>query len=521
MKRKKVRIYSIIIKLIFTFLVSLQFESYAQINSPKIKGSLYDDSMLPRIEITLAQADLDFILESGNESSDEEFPATFSFKSASKNEYEENVGFRLRGNTSRNAAKKSYKVSFNSFEKGRDLHGFEKLNLNGEHNDPTIIRSKLCWDLMNALNVPSSRSNHVELYINDEFFGVYINVEHIDEEFVEERFGNKGGNLYKCLWPADLKYHGASETFYKQSENGRRAYDLKTNEDEDDYSGLVNFITILNETPASSFEEAIQEVFDVETYLKALAVETLVAHWDNYGVNQNNYYLYDNPGDGKFYYIPYDLDNTLGIDWFDVNWAEWNVYQWYTDSRPLTKRIMEVKNFRNEFTTILNQLLQTGFSPDQLNPRIDEIKSLIQDAAERDLYRTYDYDWTIDDFNQSFSEPLENLHVRYGLKEFIIRRHQTAINQLDEIITLSTTPIENMMVYPNPAIDGFTISLPSEMLQHNLLKIYTLSGQMVLTQSLETSQTRIEKKLKPGMYLLQFENENSLQSFTQRLVIQQ
>ena len=56
------------------------------------------------------------------------------------------VGFRLRGNTSRYAQKKSFKVSMNTFSNLKFL-GLEKLNLNGEHNDPSIIRSKLCWDI--------------------------------------------------------------------------------------------------------------------------------------------------------------------------------------------------------------------------------------------------------------------------------------------------------------------------------------------------------------------------------------
>ena len=95
-------------------------------------------------------------------------------------------------------------MSFNTFYGGRKFHGVEKMNINGEHNDPSIIRSKISFDLFKNAVVPAPRSNHVELYINDEYKGLYINVEHIDEEFVESRFGNKTGNLYKCLYPATL-----------------------------------------------------------------------------------------------------------------------------------------------------------------------------------------------------------------------------------------------------------------------------------------------------------------------------
>ncbi|MEP4533234.1 MAG: CotH kinase family protein [Cyclobacteriaceae bacterium] len=501
--------------LIFTF----PLLAYSQILSVE-ESEVYDDSILPRIDITIDQADLDFILASENRESDQEFTATFQFSSLNFNALEENIGFRLRGNTSRQSAKKSFKVSFNSFEKGRDLKGFEKINLNGEHNDPTIARAKLCWDLMNSLHVPASRTNHVELYINNAYYGLYINVEHIDEEFVELRFGNKDGNLYKCLWPADLKYKGDSPDAYKEEHSGRRTYELKTNESEDDYSGLAKFIKVLNQTSSSLFEEEIEKVFDVNSYLRALAVEVLVAHWDNYGINQNNFYLYDNPTDGKFYYIPYDLDNTLGVDFFDVDWADWNIYSWYNDDRPLTKRILAVEKYREEFTRVMDRLLREEFLPSKLNPRIDELKALIQDAAERDEFRTYDYGFSISDFNKSFETRLDQFHVRYGLKEYIARRHETALSQLDEVIPLSTrTKTPQFNIFPNPAYETFEIQFENPSATNHLY-IYTMDGKMVWTETYSENNIRVDHKLSPGTYIIgtQAEGVSDYQS-TKKLII--
>lgn len=482
--------------------------AYSQILSVE-ESVIYDDSILPRIDITIAQADLDFILASENRESDEEFTATFQFSSLNFNALEENIGFRLRGNTSRNSAKKSFKVSFNSFEKGRDLKGFEKMNLNGEHNDPTITRAKLCWDLMNSLHLPATRTNHVELYINNEYYGLYLNVEHIDEEFVELRFGNKDGNLYKCLWPADLKYKGDNPDAYKEEHSGRRTYELKTNESEDDYTGLARFIKVLNQTSSSLFEEEIEKIFDVNSYLRALAVEVLVAHWDNYGINQNNFYLYDNPANGKFYYIPYDLDNTLGVDFFDEDWADWNIYSWYNDDRPLTKRILAVEKYREEFTRVTDRLLREEFLPSKLDPRIDELKALIQDAAERDEFRTYDYGFSISDFNKSFETRLDQFHVRYGLKEYIARRHETALSQLDEVIPLSThTAAPQFNLFPNPAHQTFEIQFESPSATNHLY-IYTMDGKMVWTETYRERNVSIDHKLSPGTYIISTQAEGA------------
>ncbi|MBK6621043.1 MAG: CotH kinase family protein [Saprospirales bacterium] len=214
---------------------------------------VFKDDVIPRIDILIPPDSLDIMLESGNEQSNYHWHGTFLFDNGTMKDTVENIGFRLRGNTSRYADKKSFKVSFNTYETGRQWEGLEKLNLNGEHNDPTVARSKICWDLLRSMKVPASRSNHVDLYINGDFYGLYINVEHVDDEFVQLRFGNDEGNLYKCTYPADLVYKGANPNLYKETFNGRRAYELTTNEDVDDYSDLAHFIDVLNNTPLPSF----------------------------------------------------------------------------------------------------------------------------------------------------------------------------------------------------------------------------------------------------------------------------
>lgn len=493
--------------------------SFSQAYLPKNTSTLYSDEDLPRVDITIDQSDLDFILSSGNEQSNKEFPATFSFVSDNRQDYETNVGFRLRGNTSRYSAKKSFKISFNAFEKGRKLDGFEKLNFNGEHNDPTIVRSKLLWDIFNELGVPSSRCNHVELYINGEYRGLYINVEHVDENFVKSRFGNKKGNLYKCLYPADLSYLGDDPDLYKLESSGRPVYELKTNEDANDYSGLAHFIKVLNQTPDAQFEAAIQHVFDVKNYLKAQAAEALAAHWDNYGINQNNYYLYDNPDDGKFHYIPYDIDNTLGIDWLGEDWVTWNIYEWYRDERPLTKRLMEVESFREEFTRDLYGLLKNQLNPDTIFPKIDDLKAMIQDAAERDQYRTYDYGWSIDDFNNSFTQRLEANHVPYGLKEYITNKHQTASDQLETVIILSNPKLTSYpKIYPNPASDFLNITLPPEY-SETTVTLFSLDGKAIWSKSYSDKHLSLNPTIKPGTYLLMINSTSANKSYSQKILI--
>jgi CotH kinase protein/Lamin Tail Domain/Secretion system C-terminal sorting domain len=395
------------------------------------EGFVFDDELLPRIDISMSADDLNTMFDPSNAADDVLWPTTFMMSNGNKTDTVENVGIRLRGNTSLNAAKKSFKISFNTFVPGRKYKGLEKLNINGEHNDPSIIRSKLCWDLCEKMTIPASRSNHVQLYINGDYFGLYINVEHIDEEFVKLRFGGNG-NLYKCLWPATLEYLGSDPDLYKLESGGRRTYELKTNTTEDDYSDLAHFIDVLNNTSDENLQCELEKVFNVQSYLKSIAMDILTANWDGPIYNKNNFYLYHNPSTGKFEYIPYDLDNTFGIQWFG-EWTDRNIYTWAQsgEPRPIYNRIIQNDTYRRQFTFYINRFLENPFNETAFFAEIDLLKNMIEGAVENDPFYPLDYGFTIDDFNNSYTNGLEITHAPIGLKEYILQRRASALDQLE------------------------------------------------------------------------------------------
>ncbi len=397
---------------------------------------VFNDATVATVRIYIDPDTLDWIMDEANLDSDHEFSAQFIFENHLITDTVDNVGFRLRGNTSRQAQKKSFKVSFNTFVPGGDFYGLEKLNLNSEHNDPSIIRAKLCWDIFNDYGVAAPRANHVKLYINDRYFGLYINVEHIDERFVRSRFGNNNGNLYKCLWPADLTYISENPEDYKFEQGNRRTYDLKINQESDDYSDLANFIDILNNTSPQQFPDVLEKVFDVNSFLKTMAVDAAVASWDNYWFLKNNYYLYRNTATGRFEFIPYDYDNTFGV-WWDgilpgVDWGTRDVYNWGNpaESRPLVERLLDVARFRDRYSYFLKELVENNFNIDVMSPRVDSLHTMISDAAEADSFRTFDYGYTVEQFHASYDQALGD-HVTYGLKPYIETRSASILQNLE------------------------------------------------------------------------------------------
>jgi hypothetical protein len=416
---------------------------------------LFDDSHVARVDITIDTVALNWIYN--NVQSDSEHIATFRFQNNWIDETVDSIGFRLRGNTSRDSKKKSFKVSFNTFKKGRDFYNIEKLNLNGEHNDPSIIRSKLCFDHFKTIGFKASRANHVEVYINGKYYGLYISVEHVDEEFLKKNFLDDSGNLWKCLYPADLTYQGSDPSNYiNLNSGGRPAYELKTNEQQLDFSNLVRLITILNNTPSGTLPDSIESVIDIPGVLKYFAMNVLMGSWDDYWSLMNNYYLYYEPAKDIFQIIPYDYDNSYGVDWFNINWTTADPYNFpkvVNGPRPLAEKLMANAQYRNLYTHFMEFIRDNVYLLNLWENHIDSLKQMITPFAIADTFRILDWGFSINDFFNSYSSSgYANQHVKFGLKQFVNLRVNSTYSQLSY---LSAKPIAYKIDYEpkNPQPD--------------------------------------------------------------------
>jgi len=354
--------------------------------------------------------------------SDHEFLAQFSYQSANFNLNLAQVGFRVRGNTSRNAGKKSFNIDFNEYVPGQKFLDIDNMNLLGNHNDPSQLRAWFSGKILRDASLPASRSSFIKLFINNQYKGLYLNNEAIDDEFLQSRFiDDDGGNLYKCIWGSDLTYQGPNFSY-------AATYELKTNKTQNDYSGLIHFLEVLNTTPNSAFPCAIQEVFDVDLYLKTLVYEILIGHWDGYAANKNNFYLYQRPSDGKFIFMEYDMDNTFGIDWFSIDWSTRNIDSWYFGNRPLIQKLFAVPYFKDQFNFYMSQALDLISNQNWLQ-QLQSKQNLISQAAFEDTYKQLDYGFTNVDFSSALTDAF-GAHVTMSISDYLNARLQSALAQV-------------------------------------------------------------------------------------------
>ena len=411
---------------LFALLLLTSLWVFAQPTSFPPRDDVYYDASVPRIDISIRQSSLDSLML--YVTSDVEFDVDFVFTGNGIVDSMSRVGFRLRGNTSRYAQKKSYKVAFNSFTGGQRWQGVKKLNLNGEHNDPSMSRARLSWGILENIGLPAARVNHVRLYINGVYKGLYANTEHINDDYVEKRFDGKAGNLYKCLWPATLSYRGSTGNDYKHMDNGRRVYELKTNEDDDDYSGLAHFIDVLNNTTLANLPCELESVFNVNSYLMHLAFEMTIGHWDNHAFNQNNFYLYEDPESGLMQYLSFDLDNTLGVDWSAIDWSTRNIHSWGNSNYPLYQRLMAIPEYQLRLQVMMAQIIHPSIDNNVWYGSSIAMKNQLLPFVANDPAYPLDYSYNINYFQNSWNQAA-GAHVTKGIHPFLGARINASNSQ--------------------------------------------------------------------------------------------
>jgi hypothetical protein len=508
-------------RIIVTFLVVTFFTNIsAQVYNPNFNEEYIQD-YLPSIEITMFDTAYNWMIHPDNVWSDVYQHATAVYHGSNNQTINySDLGIRLRGNTSRTKHKKSFKIHFETYTSNQYFFGLKKLNLKAETNDPSLIREHLVMNLYREVNIPVARVNHVKLYINANYMGLYSSIEQIDKRFLLSRFNNDTGNLYKCSWGADLADIG---DVYDDG-----IYELKTNETTNDRSKLMAFVNFLSTSSDTNFEMNIESYFNVNTYLKQLAIEVLIGHWDAYSYNMNNYYLYHNPSKNWFEYIPYDADNTFGIDWVNRDWSDRNIYDWAkhgNDQRPLHIRILNINKYLELYSQIISDLIQTRFNASHQMLLASSYHSLISNEVHNDTFYPLDFGFTNQNFDKSLLESISNTHVDYGIEPFIDRRVSYALSQLNQnhLSVDENLLSNNLIMYPLPISKNQPLTIEWNQGTNSNLSIFILNniGQEVYHKQ-NSSSNRLEIKLdnfKSGIYYIHFKDTQSNTNGTKLLII--
>ncbi len=227
-----------------------------------------------------------------------------------------NVGFRLKGNSSlihswsQGNYKLPFKLDFDEFEdefpevKDQHFFGFKKLSFSPAFNDQSLIREKLASDIFRLAGIPSAQTAFYRVYINfgsgSQYCGVYTVVEYPDDNMIKKQCGEDSGNIYK------------PESRFSQFEESE--FEKKNNKADNDYTDVETLITIANSNQRKSnpkkWRPKLESVFNIDEFIKYLAVNNTILNWDTYGTMPHNHYLYNDSID-KLTWIPWDNNESL------------------------------------------------------------------------------------------------------------------------------------------------------------------------------------------------------------------
>lgn len=292
-------------------------------------------------------------------------------------------------------------TEYNSL-KSREVFSLEQLNFKHvREGDTGVVTESVAYDLYREAGVITSDTSYAIIYfdIDGEVvpYGLFMLQEPIDDVFVERYFGKNQdstiGDLYKCTWqtePASLKsgYEDYSLGISDYMEGFRRSYALKTNKDEADFTAFTNFVNIVNQTSVANYYDLLATTLEMDAFAKAFAMGFLIGSPDDFRSNANNYYLYFN--NNHVYYIPFDMDNSMGYGWnpygdfgitLDVDSIQPSNWSQATSDMVLVYYLMEDPEFRDLYLGYLNDYTQADglFDYDMYQNEFLLIKSLYQE----------------------------------------------------------------------------------------------------------------------------------------------
>lgn len=164
---------------------------------------LFDQSTVHKIEITMDGWD-DFI----DNCTDEKYRACAV---TIDGEAQGTMGIRAKGNTSLSSMAQydndrySFKIEFDHYQKKKTYRGLDKLSLNNIIQDATYMKDYWSYTFMNQMGLASPLCSYTEIYVNGEYWGLYLAVEGVEEAFLERNYGEDYGELYK---PDSLSFGG-------------------------------------------------------------------------------------------------------------------------------------------------------------------------------------------------------------------------------------------------------------------------------------------------------------------------
>ncbi|MEL7221807.1 MAG: CotH kinase family protein, partial [Bacteroidota bacterium] len=383
------------------------------------QSDFYNSDAIQTVRITFEADNWKYLLDSLRYNGEERLAADLSINNTAVS------GASVRYRDSRSFTPNSRRNGLFIQLEGNDYQGYSTIDLSSALRDPSLIREVLAREIASSyFHTPAA--NFANVYINDEYYGLFINIEPIEAPFLTNAYGQEGGHvIYANPDIGNTPPEGCRKKVYG-SLQFEKSYDCV----EHNFDALQGDISPVREIAyaLTNSTASVDKIMDTDAALWMMAFNNVLVNLHSYsGQYANNYYLY-RADDKKFRFILGELNLAFGSYKNDGKTASDlrtpQLLQLPTglhsnnSERPLIKTLLAnpfyLKQYHAHIRTILVEWVLSG----KLENRAKALQTLISSAVEMDNGKYYDNT----EFKNSLTETTGTRSRIPGLLAFMDKR---------------------------------------------------------------------------------------------------
>ena len=266
------------------------------------------------------------------------------------------------------------KLDFGAFEGQRSeeaqqqtFHGLPEVFLFDNARDFSYLREKVGADLFREGGVPTPRGAFVRLYLDvgdgPTYYGLYTMVEAPARPFFEDQMGAPGGELYYTpSWQDPSEGSATRQSSRVSLFNGETG----------DPGGLEEAIAALHASrrDPAGWKGDLEAAFDVDGFLRWLAINSVLSNWLSYGNQNRNYFVYADPGrDAQLRWFPWDHNRILR--WSGQGDAPLSIgLSKVTDDWPLIRYLLDEPDCQQAYWSNVRAFVVGPFARQEVKARL-------------------------------------------------------------------------------------------------------------------------------------------------------
>ena len=439
------------------------------------------------------------------------------------------AGFKIRGTSSQQYEKKSYRVELWTDSTGTmmadttflGLRSDDDWNLEAMWSQPLRLRDKVAnalWMEIYQLPYQASepgamsgiRMEYVDLYVNEAYVGVYALTERMDRKQLGLRKynGNLRGLLFKGNGPGAPTFEDLPA--YDNTQDTWSNYEWVYPNESDtviDWSALYNFTNFVMNATDYAFYSQYSTMFEAANAIDYYLFINVLKAMDNMG---RNLFLARYKKSGTFFYAPWDLDAIWGLD---------------TDGAQTHDASGLLGN--GFYDRLLDDCSTHGFA-NQVRDRYNALRETVLNREHIMALVQEQYDWLVahgvyEHEHEAWPEFIVDENQLDYMSDWLDQRFAYLDEELNaECGTWSAEEADatpSVEVFPNPAKDCVFVRFAESPSGAATVRLYDMTGRLVYAATSADQVLSIPtNRFRSGIYMILIQHIDH--QFTNRIIIE-